>query len=182
MLTRCKPRSLAFQGCRDRKVTVAFDGGSITIERRGAAAQAGGPLHRALRPGGRLFHRPGPASHRTFGADTGGADHRPWGTTTSNQRPRRLAARPAAGVAVGQARGTPEGLRTAGGQGYAEPGLSPHMPAAGRAATPGSTTTRRSFGTCWSSRSSAPGRASAGSGLNSSADILRHPRCAPVRP
>ena len=30
MLTQCKPLSFAFQGCRGRKVTAAFDGGSIT--------------------------------------------------------------------------------------------------------------------------------------------------------
>jgi len=30
MLTQCKPHSFAFQGCQGRKVTAAFDGGSIT--------------------------------------------------------------------------------------------------------------------------------------------------------
>ena len=30
MPTRCKPLSLVFQGCRRRRVTAAFDGGSIT--------------------------------------------------------------------------------------------------------------------------------------------------------
>ena len=30
MLTQCKPLSFAFQGCQGRKVTAAFDGGSIT--------------------------------------------------------------------------------------------------------------------------------------------------------
>ena len=30
MPTHCKPVSLAFQGCQGRRVTAAFDGGSIT--------------------------------------------------------------------------------------------------------------------------------------------------------
>ena len=45
MLTQCKPLSFAFQGCQGRKVTAAFDGGSITSN---AGALLLGKIDRAL--------------------------------------------------------------------------------------------------------------------------------------
>ena len=75
MPTHCKPVSLAFQGCQGRRVT-GVRWRIDHVERRGAAAQEGGPLHRALQPGRRRLHGPPRSpSDGAFGAHAGGAAH-----------------------------------------------------------------------------------------------------------
>ena len=76
MPTHCKPVSLAFQGCHGRRVTAAFDGGSITSN---AGALLLGKADRSTglfdRVAGLLHRPPRSPSHGTFGAHAGGAAH-----------------------------------------------------------------------------------------------------------
>ena len=58
MPTQCKPISFAFQGCQGRKVTAAFDGGSIMSNAGALLLRAADRSIRAYRPGGRMLHGP----------------------------------------------------------------------------------------------------------------------------
>ena len=98
MPTHCKPVvpwpdfTSVIQG---RRVTAAFDGGSITSERRGAAAREGGPLHRgsSTRVEVGMLHRPPRSpSDGAFGAHdwwrSASSRAFPWDTKTYNDHDR----------------------------------------------------------------------------------------------
>ena len=118
MPTQCKPFSFAFQGCQRRRVSAAFDGGSIT-------SNAGALLLREIDRFVGLFdwvvtcftELPGPAPHRTLGSDAGGAAHHghPPGVRGS-QRPRRSAARPAASLLADKLEGRRMGCAALAGK------------------------------------------------------------------
>ncbi len=154
MPTHCKPPSFVFQGFQRRRVTAAFDGGSITSNGERSCSRStassgsstgwprASPIPRPAAQGARPADHAGAAHHR----------HRPG--PRGPQRPRRSAARPAA-PAGRHARGTPQGVPA-----RARCSVSnTRPPAASPAATTGSTTIRRRCRRCSWSCSSSCGRA-----------------------